>query len=392
MDVTRFRESPIGSLVPISGYQADFEESFEHFAFVPHPLPTAVTLSQRTWRAVGDARSALGKLDQASRQVADPYLFRRPTLRREAQSTSALEGTYAPLVQVLEADPEQSDDQSPELAEVLNYVRAAEYAYKWIADGRPVTVGLLLSLHRTLVRGTSADGPEAGRVRQLQVVIGARGGRVRDARFVPPPPGLDLEASVTDWVDWLEHPPADVDPLVCAALAHYQFETLHPFNDGNGRIGRLAIVLQMLRHGLIQEPILTVSPWFEARRESYQDNLQRVSETGDWDQWVDFFATGIRAQAESTAQKVTDLLVYRDEARAKARAAKVKGLAIDIIEDLITFPVFTISTVASRRGVTPQATNAAVSRLVELDILREITGGRYARVFTAPGVMTILQT
>jgi Fic family protein len=391
VDVRRFENSPIGRVVRINGHHARFNEHYEHFAFVPHPLPTQVELAQGTWQAIADAKYALGRLDQAGRQVPDPFIFRRPTLRQEAQSTSALEGTYAPLVQVLEVDPEDAG-QSPELAEVLNYVRAAEYAYGWVAEQRPISVSLLLDLHRMLVRGTPADGTEAGRVRQLQVVIGSPGGRVRDARFVPPPPGIELESSLRDWTAWVEATRPGVDGLVAAALAHYQFETLHPFNDGNGRIGRLLIVLQLLRSGLIKEPILAVSPWFEARRQEYQDRLQRLSETGDWNPWVEFFVAGIRSQAVSTATKVSDLLSLRDETRARARAARLKGLAIDIVDDLIAWPVLTVSSIASRHGTTPQAANAAVGRLVVLGVLTEVTGGRYARVFTSPEILRILQT
>jgi Fic family protein len=183
---------------------------------------------------------SLGRLDQAGRQIREPALLRRPTLRREAQSTSALEGTYAPLSEVLEVDPDevQPASQSPELREVLNYVRAAEHAYAVVRE-RGITLGLLREIHQLLVAETPADGPMAGRVRDHQVVVGPSRGRVRDARFVPPPPGPELEIALRDWAGWVEAP-SELPVVVRAALAHYQFEALHPFNDGNGRIGRTA--------------------------------------------------------------------------------------------------------------------------------------------------------
>jgi Fic family protein len=392
VDEALFRDSPVGGVVPIRGPDPRFNEEYDHWAFVPAPLPVDVNLSGATWRVVGEAMLALGQLDQAGRQVTDSFILRRPTLRREAQSTSALEGTVAPLEDLLELDPDDSGgSQSPELTEVLNYVRAAEYAYAWVAEDRPISPSLLFDLHRLLVRGTKSDGTDAGQIRGHQVVIGPPGTRVQDSRFVPPPPGLDLNASFRDWAAWVERPRPRGDVLVAAALGHYQFETLHPFNDGNGRLGRLVIVLQLLRSGALSEPLLTVSPWFEARRREYQDNLQRVSETGDWDRWVCFFVEGIRAQAESTTAKVTALLAYRDRIRTSARSNGLKGVAIDIIEDMIAWPVVTISAIAARhQPITSQAVGNAVKKLVEMGVLVETTGRSYGRVFAAPRVMEII--
>lgn len=394
MDVDSYRNSPIGSVMSISGHDGRFGNQYQHFAYVPAPLPDDPQLSSTTWKVIAAAMLALGRLDQAGRQIPDTFMLRRPTLRREAQSTSALEGTFAPLLDVLEVEPDDAvGSQSPELSEVLNYVRAAEHAYAAIGDDRPISTGLLFELHKMLVSGTMADGPEAGQVRTVQVAIGAAGGRIEEARFVPPPPGIELQAALRDWADWIElKTKSPQDCIVAAALGHYQFETLHPFNDGNGRIGRLVIVLQLMRSGVLRDPLLTLSPWFETRRVAYQDNLQRVSISGDWDTWVQFFAEGIRAQAESTAAKVGDMLAYRDEARQRARSAGLKGLAIDVLDDLISWPVFTTASVASRRGVTPPAATAAIKRLINLDILGEMTGRAYGRVYACRRVLQILQS
>lgn len=334
---------------------------------------------------------SLGRLDQAGRQVPNPALLRRPTLRREAQSTSALEGTYAPLSEVLEVDPDdlQPTPRSPELREVLNYVRAAEHAYAVVGE-RGVSLGLLGEVHQLLVAGTAADGVMAGQVREHQVVIGPPGSRVSEARFIPPPPGSDLEIALRDWVGWVESP-SQLPVVVSAALAHYQFEALHPFNDGNGRIGRLVIVLQLLRHGVLHEPLLTVSPWFEARRRQYQDLLAAVSETGAWDEWVAFFAEGVAAQAASTTEKVRQLLAYQDETHALARRQGIRGMAIDVVEGLIARPILTSGWVADVHGVSRQAAITAIGRLVDAGILRETTGGTYARVFAADAVIRILE-
>jgi Fic family protein len=388
--VERFKESPVGVLVPISGFDQRFGEEYEHWAFAPHPLPEEIDLSSQTWVLVSEAMLLIGRLDQAGRQIPNPALLRRPTLRREAQSTSALEGTYAPLAEVLEVDPDDLPQRSPELLEVLNYVRAAEHAYLAVAD-RPLSFSLLLELHQLLVAGTRGDGRDAGKIRSHQVVIGTTSGRVRDARFVPPPPGPELEAGLRAWVDWVNAPHPALPAVVVAALAHYQFETLHPFNDGNGRIGRLAIVLQLMSSGVLREPLLTVSPWFEARRSDYQDELQRVSESGDWDRWVAFFVTGLRDQADDTIRKLDDLVAAHEQAKELCRMNNVRGTAIDVAEGLIARPIVTPTWVQRYYGVSYPAANNAVGRLEQLGLLRETTGGSYGRVFAADDVLRILE-
>lgn len=391
MNEAALRSSPVGRLVAIRGHDARFGEAYDHWAFVPDPLPVLVDLSPATWGLVSDAMLDLGRLDQAGRQVPDPGLLRRPTLRREAQSTSALEGTHAPLSEVLEADPDESSSppRSPELREVLNYVRAAEHAYA-VLNQRGISMDLLGEVHRLLVAGTSADGPMAGRVREHQVVIGSPGGRVEQARYIPPPPGTDLEQALRAWVGWVEQP-SQLPVVVRAALAHYQFEALHPFNDGNGRIGRLLIVLQLLQDGVLHEPLLTVSPWFEARRRDYQDRLITVSETGVWDEWVAFFAEGVAAQAASTTEKVRMLLAYQADTLALARQRAMRGLTVDLIEGLIARPILTSGWVADVHGVSRQAAITAIARLVDAGILKETTGRSYGRVFAAQAVVRILE-
>lgn len=285
MELDAISRSPVGYLVSIRGLDPWRGELYEHQAFVPAPLPPRLAdigLGHATWHAVVAAASSLGKLDQAGRQVPNPDLLRRPTLRREAQSTSALEGTYAAFTDVLEADLDETRaSRSAEVREVMNYVHAAEVAFDWVAD-RPVSLSLLGQLQETLVHDTPGELSDAGGIRDRQVIVGAHRVPIADSRFVPAPPGALLEAGVRAWLDWINEP-SDFPDVVRAALAHYQFETLHPFSDGNGRLGRLIVVLQLMQYGVLRFPILIVSPWFEARRLEYQNHLLRVSQTGDFD-------------------------------------------------------------------------------------------------------------
>lgn len=392
MDRQRFGNSPIGRLVPIRGTDARSGLDFDHVAFSPDALGDMPVLSSATWSVIMRAHHALGRLTQAAQLIPNPERLRRPTLSREAQSTSALEGTYAPLAEVMasdDIDEDPPDTASAALKEVLNYIRCARRAFAWIAAQRPVTVGLLLELHEILVRGTASETADAGRVRRVPVVIGNRAASIYQARFIPPPAGVDLEASFADLVQWISSPRTASDPVVAAALAHYQFETLHPFNDGNGRIGRLLVVVQLMMSGMLSDSLLSISPWFEARREQYQDHLAEVSATGDWDSWVSFFADGIAASATDTVERVDRLLELQKRYHEIVHKAGGRGLIVELADLLIGMPYLTIPQAATRTGKTYPAVKTAINRLVELGILAEVTGKTYGRTYTASAVMAI---
>jgi Fic family protein len=387
-----FANSPTGHLVPISGTDPRFGP-WQHVAFVPRPLPVASpSLSAGAFNAVARARAALASLDSSAKRLPNPALLRRSTLSQEAQSTSALEGTYAPLQEVLAAD-EDEDQSDANLREVLNYLRAADHGFGWILEGRPLTLGLLIDLQARLVRDTSAETPSSGRIRDIQVLIGSRrGARVQDARFIPRPPGPELEAQVRDWLDWVcrDHG-EDIDPVVAAAMGHYQFETLHPFNDGNGRIGRLSVVLQLLQTGVLTEPSLTVSPWFEARRADYYDRLYAVSATGDWDGWVRFFANGLAASAISTAAQLDDLLAVQTDLKARVRAAGMRAeTAMTLVDFALARPIFTVRQVQRRLGVGYVRANKLVGQLIDARVLAQYDDASYNRRFAAPDVLAVL--
>lgn len=395
MRVDQFTGAAPGDLVPIAGDSVAYGR-WEHVAFVPRPLPTQTPsgLTVPTFNAVAEARAALAGLDSSARQLPNPSLLRRPTLRREAQSTSALEGTYAPLQAVLAAD-EDDDPASDAMREVLNYVRMAELAFGWHADGRPLSRSLLAQLHAVLVRDTAAENDQAGRVRGIQVMIGGHpGGRVQDARFVPRPPGPDLEAQVDEWLAWMSEaarPEVAIDPVVAAGMSHYHFETLHPFNDGNGRVGRLLIVLQLLFGGLLSEPTLTVSPWFESRRADYYDALMGVSTTGDWDRWLRFFATGLAASARDTEVRLLELLAVQARSKERIRQARLRAdNAMRLVDFALDRPIFTVRQVERALEVTYPRANSLVRQLVDLGILRQFDEGSYSREFAAPDVVAVL--
>lgn len=394
MDLTLFGNESPGRLVAISG--DDERGSWTHQAFVPDPLPVeSPVLMGQTYRVVADARAALAALDSTAQQLPEPTLFRQPALRREAQSTSALEGTYAPLARVLEADEETPDNL--DMREILNYVRMAEHGFGWVADGRPLNASVVLDLQRILMEGLPL-APSSGRVRDVQVVIGLREGvgrsqpAVQGARFVPSPPGAQLEADLRAAVDWIatDHS-RHIDPVVAAAMAHYQFEALHPFRDGNGRIGRYLIVLHLLHQGVISEPTLTVSPWFEARRSEYYDRLLAVSTVGDWDGFVGFFATGLQAAAELTRRQMLALSRVREELRSVVRASRLRAdTAVALIDVAVARPTFTVRQAHEALGVSYPRANTVVGQLMELGVLNVVDPDAYKRRFFAPRVLDVL--
>jgi Fic family protein len=398
VDLTLFTDGAPGDLVDISGTDPRHGE-WAHKAFVPHPLPyEPPALTPATYRVVGNCRAALAALDSTARRLPNPRLFRRPALHAEAQSTSALEGTYAPLAEILIADEDRPP--SVEAREILNYVAMADVAFEWVEDGRPLTVGLLADLQAILVRRTRAETSASGNVRSHHVVIGRRTDHdigdapVYAARFVPSPPGLDLRANLQGLLDWMsdEAIHRQIDPVVASALSHYQFETLHPFHDGNGRIGRLLIVLHLLKQAVLSEPTLTVSPWFERRRDEYYDHLFSVSTEGAWDAYVRFFATGLEASARSTHERMLVLVDVQNDLKERVRRSKLRA---DTAQSLVDYAVantsFTVRSVEKSLKISYGRANGLVAQLVELGVLspvQQTVGG--SRRFFAPDVFRVV--
>ena len=374
----------------ISGWDPRFQERFDHKAYLPDPLPDQLELEPETYNAIVEASAAVARADQAASLLPNPRLLARPAIRREAVSTSALEGTYAALTDVLEAEFLGRDQVSASVGEVRNYIEAAEYAYDQVLDGVPISRHLLETIHGILVKGTSSHTQDAGRIRTTQVFIGAGGGSVGEARFIPPPPGDFLRDGLEAWENWIGAD-SSLPTVVRMAAAHYQFESLHPFNDGNGRIGRLIAVLQLLQAGDLRVPVLNLSPWLEGRRRDYQDGLLELSQTGNWNPWIVFFSGAVSAQAADAVGRVDALLALKDRFMEQLRRARAKGVSLRIAEELIGFPMLTVSLAHERYGVSYQAANSAVSRLVQLGILRQRTEGRYDRIFASDDVLTVIQ-
>lgn len=395
MDLELFVNREIGQLVSITG-EDRLLGNWTHSAFVASALPAEPpSLQPTTYFAIADARAALANLDSTARQLPNPRLFRNPALRREAQSTSELEGTYAPLSDVLTAD--ENSPTTSELREILNYVVMADYGFQCIEEGRAITTGLLEELQGVLMKGTPLE-QESGKLRSTQVVVGRRPEAspgefpIVASRFVPSPPGIYLEGGMASLMEWLASPAAlDLDPVLAAAMTHYQFETLHPFTDGNGRLGRYLVVLQLLRSETLSEPTLTVSPWFESRRREYYDHLLRVSTDGDWDSFVRFFANGLTHAAKSTQDELLRLSQVQDSLHEIVRNSPLRAdTAHSVVDIAVANPTFTVATVQSVLGVSYARALKLVNQLGELGILEALDPNAYQRRYFSPLVLAVL--
>ncbi|HVS31439.1 MAG TPA: Fic family protein [Thermoanaerobaculia bacterium] len=360
-------------------------------AFVPAPLPPEppLRIDAALQRTLDDALLALGRLDGVSALLPDLSLFLYSYVRKEAVLSSQIEGTQSSLSDLLlfeldEAPGVPLDD----VVEVSNYVSALDHGLARLRQGFPLSNRLIREIHSVLLSRGRGSGKEPGEFRRSQNWIG--GARPGNARFVPPPPN-ELAACMSSLEKFLHDDRAPMPMLVRAALAHVQFETIHPFLDGNGRVGRLLITFQLCDSGILREPLLYLSVYFKRNRSRYYDLLDRVRREGDWETWLDFFVTGVRETAEaavSTARRLAELFAGdRDRIAAGGRRA---GSALRVQEAFKARPVTSIQDVRKRSGLSFPATAAGMDLLRELGMARELTGKRRNRVFAYDGYLSIL--
>ena len=392
-----FTQNRTGSLQNLSGeYTSRYGMiHYETCAFIPNPLSDDYpSLSQKAFGAVARASMAIARLSELGNSIPNPDLLRQPTMRREAQSTSALEGTFERLETVLAQDYEPGDDKSgwsESLIEVFNYIDAADYGIRSIREGRPLGLSLVRELQHILVSNTKSDNSQAGEIRNSQVFIGSPTRRIEDARFVPMPPGQGLEVAVRSLMDWWNTRNEPGLTVLDIAMFHYQFETLHPFTDGNGRIGRLLILLQMMSRGLLSQPLLSVSPWFEQRRPEYQDRMLEVSTRGDWESWVLFFCQGIEESCEDTLLRTKRLNHIRDRYRDLIDAHRYGGATKEIAMLLIGQPYVSVSYLRRYLGKSDSTIRNALTKLELLGIVSVKKVGN-AAVYIADDVIFAIRS
>ncbi|TFD48561.1 Fic family protein [Cryobacterium sp. Hh11] len=388
MDIEALKLSPIGSLMPISGYDYRFDQAYDTFAFAPDVLPISLALSEETVYQMSLADRALGNLNARIKFLPNPTVLVRPALMSEAKATSAIEGTFATLDEILTADYVDAKRPS-EMREIRNYVTAALRSVQLI-ETLPICRRVIEELHFILVTGTRGDGSDAGALRNKQVFIGAEEAKVGDARFIPVPNGPTLEEGFSQWERWVN---ADhrLPLLAKVALTHYQFETLHPFSDGNGRLGRLIITLQLMAAGELEHPILNLSAWFQPRKNQYIDALMHVSVTGDFNSWITMFCQAVTDRAGSSLATIDALFSYRDGIVERAALLGMRSIGQQIADFVIGQPVFTVEELRVALGVSTNTAARRARELEELNVVTEVTGSTYGRVYLSYPVVQLLE-
>lgn len=356
-------------------------------AFVPAPLPPALVWTPELVRALSEADRAVGRLAGEGLKLPHPRLLIRPFVRREAVLSSRIEGTQATLGELLASEAGASVDRSPaDLREVANYVAALEYGVERL-ESLPLSLRLIRELHARLMEGARGGQASPGELRRIQNWIGPAGGTLVNATYVPPPPN-ELPAALGDLERFLHD--ASLPPLVQAALIHYQFEAIHPFLDGNGRVGRLLVILFLLERKILPAPLLYLSAFFEATRREYYDRLRSVTEAGDWEGWIEYFLNGIARQSEDVLGRASRINALLDQWRS-AFAGGASPSTVELVGLLGENPFWTITGAAERLGVAYTTAKRAVERLVEASILTPQTDAKRNRVYCAKAILDILE-
>ena len=380
MDPKDFRDTTSGRLV----------KTVENaWAFVPNPLPPEIEYDSKLSLLLSEADISLGDLSGTGRRLSNPYILISPYIRREAVSSSAIEGTIASLSDLFfyEAS-EPKKPKVPDVREVKNYVRAMEHGLDQLSK-LPISTRLVRDIHKILMEGVRGSEMTLGEIRRGQNWIGPPNCKIKEATYVPPPIN-ELGNALSDWEKYLHSDP-DEPPLIQCALMHYQFEAIHPFLDGNGRVGRLLIPFFLCERGFLSQPLLYLSAFFEKYRNDYYSTLLAVSQRGEWRGWIEFFLRGVATQAQdaiSNATKILDLLV--EFQGTLGRAENVPVHTHRLIEEIFLSPVFSISKVSAKWGIQFKSVRRAVEKLIEISILQEVTGKERGKIFSAPKLLDVL--
>lgn len=360
-------------------------------AFIPAPLPPRppIDWAPELHGKFDQALLALGRLDSVSALLPDTAIFLYMYVRKEAVLSSMIEGTQSSLSDLLlfELDQEPGVPMD-DVREVSNYVAALDHGLRRLREGFPLSLRLLTEIHAVLLRQGRGGNQAPGEFRRSQNWIG--GTRPGNAAFVPPPPHKVLEC-LGDLELFLHDTPEPTPALLKAALAHVQFETIHPFLDGNGRLGRLLITLLLCEHKVLREPMLYLSLYFKTHRQHYYELLNTVRLTGDWEAWLDFFAEAVivtAAQAVDTAQQ---LLRVADQDREEIeRLGRVAPSALAVHKVLLQQPIATAGFLAGHTGITPATVNKSLAHLAALGIVRELTQQKRNRIFSYARYINIM--
>lgn len=382
MNPDDFKNSPAGSCV---------YTPTRYCAFVPNPLPPQIEYDRTLAHLLSDARGMLGELSGAGRRLPNPHILIKPYTKREAVSSSRIEGTQASLDDLYFFEAGELEGQkTSDVREVANYVDAFEQGFRLIGE-MPISIRLIREIHHVLMEGVRGGHTPLGELRNTQVWIGPRGCSIHEATYVPPPAN-EMKQALSEWEKYY-HSEASEDPLVQCAFMHYQFEAIHPFEDGNGRVGRLLIILTLCEKQYLSRPLLYLSEFFERHRDEYLRRLLRVSQVGDWRGWLEFFLQGVVTQARyaiSDAEKILDL--HREYTEKVRRTGKLSAnIDYQLVDEIFSNPVLSVSKLSRKLNQQFKTIQRSVDRLIDARILSEYGDRKRNRLFVATELRALLR-
>jgi len=357
-----------------------------YWAFVPAPLPPKFTWSSSLVSALAKAERHLSSLATLGGTLPSPYILVQPFMRQEAVISSRIEGTRASLTDLYAYETIQLSFLKPtaDTLEVHNYVRALNYGLERLKS-LPISLRLSREIHQILMEGVRGEQSTPGQFRRSQNFIGPPGCTLETATYVPPP--VDEMLAALDNLEKFIHAPSELPPLVRTALIHYQFEAIHPFLDGNGRIGRLLIILLLCAWGLLPQPLLNLSAFFETNRESYYDYLLEVSQFGHWEKWLIFFINGVSSQSLDAIARIKRLLKLRDSYHEQLQDERAAARLIMALDAIFARPILTIRQMEAHLNIPYRTAQRYIERFCELGILHEITGQMRNRIYRADEIL-----
>lgn len=364
-----------------------------YYAFYPNPLPPELNLDWDLMRLHSEADQAMGELSGAGQLLPNPHLLIRPYLRREAILSSRIEDTHADMGQLALFEEENDEgDVMPDVREVSNYVHALDYGLRRVKE-LPISTRLIKELHGILLKnvrgGESTKTP--GEYRRSQNWIGPKGCTLKEATFIPPPHDA-LNDCLNAWENYI-HGDFPEPALIKAALIHYQFECIHPFLDGNGRVGRLLITLFLCEQGCLSQPLLYLSGFFDETRDDYYRLLLGVSQKGAWREWLEYFLRGIRLQAKRALLDTQHVLSLYEDCRKRLKQGKrVPDEAARILDHVFANPFISTARYAKRMEIGYHRASRGVDFWVEADLLKEVTGQRRNRIYVAEDLLQLMST
>lgn len=352
-------------------------------AFIPSPLPPEppVQFDGEMQTLLSKADRALGRLDGSIQTLPNPNLFVLMYVRKEAVLSSQIEGTQSSLTDVLEVEASVFDPHHPhDVGEVLNYARALNYGLERL-ETLPVSIRLITEIHEKLLQNVRGREKQPGEIRRTQNWIGPGGCTLHNASFVPPPPH-----EVMQFLGDLEkfiHEENDIPSLIKIGMVHAQFETIHPFLDGNGRVGRLLITFLLCEREILIKPVLYISHFFRKHRSEYYECLQRVRDFGDWERWIKFFLKGVATVSLEATETARSIVSMREEHRniVMQNFGRAAGNGLRVLEMLFESPILSVKTVQDFLNVTYPSANNLVQRFVDAEILTEMTGKERYRLY-----------